>query len=68
MIEKGILEVEEGETGIDQSRRIVQDSINELAVNGLTESVSPSKMIGIISDTANSIFLEFEDKGLDGYD
>lgn len=25
-------------------------------------------MIGIISDTANSIFLEFEDKGLDGYD
>ena len=68
LIEKGILEVEEGETGIDQSRRIVQDSINELAVNGLTESVSPSKMIGIISDTANSIFLEFEDKGLDGYD
>ena len=68
LIEKGILEVEEGETGIDQSRRIVQDSINELAVNGLTESVSPSNMIGIISDTANSIFLEFEDKGLDGYD
>ena len=68
LIEKGILELEEGETGIDQSRRIVQDSINELAVNGLTESVSPSNMIGIISDTANSIFLEFEDKGLDGYD
>jgi len=68
LIEKGILEVEENETGIDQSRRIVQDSINEFAVNGLTESVSPSKMIGIVSDTANSIFLEFEDKGLDGYD
>ena len=68
LIEKGILEVEEGETGIDQSRRIVQDSINEFAINGLTESVSPSKMIEIVSDTANSIFLEFEDKGLDGYD
>jgi len=68
LIEKGILEVEENETGIDQSRRIVQDNINEFAVNGLTESVSPSKMIGIVSDTANSIFLEFEDKGLDGYD
>lgn len=25
-------------------------------------------MIEIVSDTANSIFLEFEDKGLDGYD
>tara|TARA_X000001388_G_scaffold75343_2_gene69925 strand:- start:5614 stop:7929 length:2316 start_codon:yes stop_codon:yes gene_type:complete len=68
LIDKGILEVEEGQSGIDMSRRISQGSIDELVSQGLASSVSPTKMLEIVSDTANSIFLEFEDQGLDGYD
>ena len=67
-INEGILEVEEGITGIDLSRNNVQQTIQEFETNGLTESVSPSKMISIVENTANNIFLEFEDQGLDGYD
>ena len=67
-INDGILEVEEGVTGIDFSRNKVQETIKEFEENGLNKSVSPTNMISIVANQANNIFLEFENQGLDGYD
>ena len=46
----------------------MQETLQDFVDNGLTEAVSPSSMIEIVKDTANSIFLENEDNNLDGYD
>jgi len=67
-IDEGLIDNPNNLSGIDISRNAVQETLQDFVDNGLTEAVSPSSMIEIVKDTANSIFLENEDNNLDGYD
>ena len=56
------------DNGIKISRDAVQQNIERLAANGLTEAVSPNAILDIVKSQANNIFLRHKNEGLDGFE
>lgn len=72
-LDKGLIDLTEIEnptsiTGTTLSKNYSQAYLNELESNGLTQAITPTKMIDVAIDVANSIFSEYENEGLDGYE
>lgn len=55
-------------TGATISKNLSQSYLNELESNGLTQAITPTKMVDVVIDVANSIFNEYEEEDLDGYE
>jgi len=72
-LDKGLIDLTEVEdptsiTGNTISKNLSQSYLNELESNGLTQAITPTKMVDVAIDVANSIFSEYENEGLDGYE
>jgi len=72
-LDKGLIDLTEVEdptsiTGITISKNLSQSYLNELESNGLTQALTPTKMVDVVINVANSIFNEYEEQGLDGYE
>ena len=53
-------------TGVTMSKNLSQSYLNELESNGITQAITPTKMIDIGINIGNSIYNEHQKKGLDG--
>ena len=72
-LDKGLIDLTEVKdptsiTGITLSKNLSQSYLNELESSGLTQALTPTKMVDVVIDVANSIFNEYEEQDLDGYE
>tara|TARA_Y100000114_G_scaffold42051_1_gene37451 strand:- start:4586 stop:6664 length:2079 start_codon:yes stop_codon:yes gene_type:complete len=55
-------------TGTTMSKNTSQAYLNELESNGLTQAITPTRMVDVAINVARSIFNEYENEGLNGYE